>query len=135
MVIMARFTAWRPTRSAVALTVGIIVLAALVLGGLHLAKERGEQVRREEAIKVAEAQLETNADEDIALNSGDEETQNEEQNSGSTAPGETSGESSQPNPSALPETGPSEAFSAVIVALVAFSAASYVTSRKALRQQ
>ena len=47
----------RITRSGVGLTVGIIVLALVVLGGLYLAKERGEQARRADAIEIAQQNL------------------------------------------------------------------------------
>ena len=47
----------RITRAGVGLTVGIIVLALVVLGGLYLAKERGEQARRADAIEVAQRNL------------------------------------------------------------------------------
>ena len=48
----------RITRAGVALTVGIILLTGLIVGGLLWAKNSGEQARREEALQIAEQNLE-----------------------------------------------------------------------------
>ena len=69
---MSKLTDWRPTRSGLLLTVLIVVLAAAVLSGLWIVKERGESARREAAIEVAQEQLEAENDGVVALNEGDE---------------------------------------------------------------
>ncbi len=69
---MSKLTDWRPTRSGLLLTVVIVVLAAAVLSGLWIVKERGESARREAAIEVAQEQLEAENDGVVALNEGDE---------------------------------------------------------------
>jgi FtsZ-interacting cell division protein ZipA len=132
---MARFTGWRPTRAGIVLVVGIIVLAALVLGGLYLVRERGEQARRDEAIQVAEGQLNEEAN-DVALNDPEETNTPEET---ATPSEQTNGGTTQNNPAPtateLPQTGPSDIFAGLIVALLTFSVTSYVMSRTAVQKR
>lgn len=129
------------TRAGVGLVVGIIILGLLVLGGLWLVRERGDQARRAEAITIAEQQLraESNKDEDVALNNGDDKKEE------STAkPGNTSSEPEgvKPTPQTeatpvkpaapaaeLPQTGPNAA-SFVAAGLLSFAVVSFMRSRK-----
>lgn len=67
----------RITRAGVALTVGIIVLTGLIVGGLFWVKQSGEQARRDDAVKIAEEKLEQESGDDVALNS-DENGENKE---------------------------------------------------------
>jgi len=132
------------TRAGVALTVGIIVVTGLIIGGLFWAKERGEQARRDDAIQVAEQNLEEQSNEDVALNEG--ETNNEEENQGTEAPAQSGNESTQSGTSnsgspampaggtttELPQTGPGDAVSFIGAGLVTFAAIAYYRSRRAL---
>lgn len=142
----------RITAAGVGLTVGIIVLAAVIFGGLYLVKERGEQARREEAIKVAQNNLDQQSSETPALNEGDEASNPQEGttqggtdttgNQGSTdtdtnADTETETNSGTSTDSAsgddvdtLPETGAGDIVPAVAMGILTFSVASYVVSRR-----
>jgi len=139
----------RITQAGVALTVGIIIVTALIIGGFFYVRNAGEQARREEAIKIAEQNLEDQSDEGVALN--DDSKNNSENssdkptdsNSGDTTNNQdtsnqdTSSSSSTNNSSAdqpageLPQTGPADSLTSVVVlSLLSFSAASYVNSRR-----
>lgn len=56
------------TRSGVALTVGIIILSLVVLGGLFVVKQQGEQARHSEAVRLAEEKLKSDSNQEVALN-------------------------------------------------------------------
>lgn len=105
---MSKLTQWRPTRSGLILTVAIVVLAAAVLTGLWMVRERGESARREAAIEVAQEQLEAENDGVVALNEGDEATT--ETSSEATTSEETvvvEEETVTVTVEELPQTGPS----------------------------
>jgi predicted lipid-binding transport protein (Tim44 family) len=126
------------TRTGIALLIGIIILAVLVIGGLLFLRDRGEQARREQAIEVADQQLKQDSDRDIAIDSGNGNNQAEAEASPSsepapsTAPADTNpAPSSTPEASALPETGP-ELTPLVAIALLSFAAVSYQQSRRRL---
>jgi LPXTG-motif cell wall-anchored protein len=140
---MARFVWVRPTRSGVLMIVGIVVLAALLLGGLFWLKQSGEQARRGEAISTAEQQLQQESDKGVALNEGDkdqdtskdQQTNNDQtQSESSSAPNEGSSNSSTPQSvTELPQTGPeTNLLGPIVVALVTFAAVSYYRSRRSL---
>lgn len=75
---MSAQTHVRFTRTGVALAVGIIILTIALIAGLLYVKDRGEQARNQETLKVAEENLKSQANQDVALNSSNEEnTQNE----------------------------------------------------------
>ena len=126
------------TRAGVALTVGIILVIGLIIGGLFWAKNQGEQARRDDAINIAEENLEEQSGEDVALNDGDEAT-NEENNGAPTESTTNNGAANSPAsvPTAgtteLPQTGPSDAIAVLGLLLLAFSATSYVISVRTLR--
>jgi len=131
------------TRAGVGLVVGIIILGALVLGGLYLVRERGAQARREEAITVADQQLQAESDKEIALNSDDDkqetpaETPAPAKTEEPTKAPQTTPAPTKPQPAAateLPQTGP-EAFSFVAVGLLSFAVVSFVRSRKLVSSQ
>jgi len=129
---MAIFGGWRVTRVGVLFIVGIIVLAGLVTGGIFLVKNRGEAVRREEAVKVAEQNLEDQSKVAVQPVPAEESTAQ-----GATDP-DAAGETVTSTPTAtaeeLPQTGPAELQAIgniVIVALLALSVSFYVTSRRA----
>ncbi len=137
----------RITRAGVGLTVGIIVLALVVLGGLYLAKERGEQARRADAIEVAQQNLDAQSGTDTLTPSIDGNTEqsganNEESTestndseASTTEEGATTQESTtQGSPNELPQTGASETAAIIAVALLTFACVSYSASRRALTQ-
>ncbi len=144
----------RVTRAGVWLTVGIIVLTGAVLGGLYIAAQRGEKARRDEAIAIAEKNLQEQSKNDTALNQGSgtsgEDSTNESAtgqsgSSGSTESngatgGTSSSNSASPNNSAsqqatvseLPQTGPvSGLFAALVGGIVTYAVIAYVRSRNA----
>ena len=139
------------TRAGVALTVGIIVVTGLIIGGLFWIRGAGQQARQDEAMKIAQQQLEEESRNDVALNEGDEEKANENESQSSTESG-TANNSSEQNTSSqtnnsssntshsesaaseLPQTGAGDLMPAVVLALLAFSAASYVVSKRQLSQ-
>jgi LPXTG-motif cell wall-anchored protein len=123
----------RITRSGVGLTVGIIVLALVVLGGLYLVKERGEQARREDAIEVAQETLESESAEEGSL------TPSIDGNNEVTDEGDSSEQSQQmpaggtdQSPQELPATGPTDAASLLVLGALSFTVASYFSSRRAV---
>jgi len=124
------------TRAGVGLVVGIIILGALVLGGMWLVRERGEQARREEAITIADQQLQAESDQDIAIAPEDTSNDAPAKPEGSTTTGQTENSNDSPvtatPPAAateLPQTGPG-AISIVGIGLLSFAVASFVHSRK-----
>jgi len=128
------------TRAGVGLVVGIIILGLLVLGGLYLVRERGEQARRAEAINIADQQLQAESDSDIAISTdGDaEETPAAEEQPATTGQTDTSDDSpvsaappaTPPAAAAeLPQTGP-DAISIVGLGLLSFAVVSFIHSRK-----
>ena len=142
----------RITRAGVALTVGIIVLTGLIIGGLFWVRQSGEQARRDEATKIAEQNLEEQSGNDVALNddskknddndkSKDESssssndtssTTKNESESSSTSESSNASSSSQ-SASELPQTGPAETGVAVIaLGATTFAAVAYYRSRRSL---
>jgi len=126
------------TRAGVGLVVGIIILAALVFGGLWLVRERGEQARREEAIAIADQQLKDESNQETAINTDDANKESEstpEAQSGASSTQSSTNQASNAASGAavteLPQTGPQE--NAIIVfGILAFAVASFVRSRKLL---
>ena len=134
-------------RTGLALTVGIIILSLVALGGLYLVKNQGEQARREEAVKVAEERLKAESEQEVALENGaanesvteevvvEEESQaGSEQSAGS---GTGAGQGNGGNVAAaeeLPQTGSSEVLTAVALGVLTFSVATYAVSRNNLRR-
>ncbi len=147
-----------------ALTVGIIVVTGLIIGGLFWIRGAGEQARQSEATKIAQQQLEEESRNDVALNEGDEankdETKSEEESSsngsgststngqlntesqtgsqGQSGSNSTSGNASNSGSSStgateLPQTGIDDAAPAFVLALLAFSIGSYISSRRQLQ--
>lgn len=123
---MAIFNGWRITRAGVVFVVGILVLAGLVFGGIWFVNERGEQARRDEAIKIAEQQLEEQSEVATETNSGTVSADEEQEN------GATPSTGSEENVE-LPETG-AEIMQILAVTMLTLSVAYYVSSRRALGQ-
>ena len=144
----------RITRAGVWLTVGIIGLGLLVLGGLYIASQRGEQARRDEAIAIAENNLSEQSKNETPVLGGDTDTSSNGATSGetgtSTGPGSTEAGSSTANNSGstsgsntatstdktiseLPQTGPTDSLTVfAIIGIVTYFAASFISSRKSL---
>lgn len=132
----------RLTRAGVALTVGIIVVTGLIIGGLFWVKHAGEQARYDEATKIAQQKLEDESSKDVALNSGDDEKNTETKAENGTNNGAESGASQQTGGNAtgeqqateLPQTGPAEdsLTTLVVVGVLAFATVSYWRSRRVL---
>lgn len=129
------------TRTGVTLTVGIIVLTALLTGGLFWVKNAGEQARRQEAITTAEQNLKDEADKDVAIGEDKEKTESSQSGeSGSSSTSESAGTSSDSSStagdsssstSALPQTGPADTvLVAAILGVATFAATGYVQSRR-----
>jgi hypothetical protein len=138
-VIMAAASRFNLTRAGIGLVIGIIILALVVFGGIWLVRERGEQARRDEAIAIADQQIEQQDDQDIAIGSGNSTSNNLDQaapsQSTDQAPASSNGAASTPAPAAaaneLPQTGP-ELMPIVAFALLSFATVSYIQSRKLL---
>ena len=130
----------RITRAGVGLTVGIIVLALVVLGGLYLAKERGEQARRADAIEVELQNLDAQSGTytltpSIDCNTEQSTESTNDSEASTTEEGATTQESTtQGSPNELPQTGASETAAIIAVALLTFASVSYSASRRALTQ-
>lgn len=121
---MPIFNGWRITRAGVVFVIGILVLAGLVFGGIMLVQQRGEQARRDEAVKIAEQQLKEQSE--VAKETNTEPVKTDEaQTNGTTVPATTT--------TTLPETGP-ELMQILAVTALALSAAYYATSLRAARQ-
>lgn len=124
----------RVTRSGVALTVGIIIIGLLVLGGLYIVKQRGEQARREDAIQVAQENLESQSAQNGALTPGDDSnestTQTPRNDNSNAQQMPTGGNGGTATPGELPATGPTEVVSLLAAALLSFSTVAYLQSRK-----
>lgn len=152
----------RITQSGVALTVGIIILTGLIIGGLFWVKQTGEQARRDEAVQIAEEKLEEESNNGVALNDGEEAEKNESERSNgeTTSPAEENPESipgaeTAPNESSsdtqtsdelaqtgtdvpeetvteLPETGLADTGVVLVLGTATFAAVTYYRSRRSL---
>ena len=135
---MALFGGWRLTRTGILFVVGVVVLAALVFGGIVLVRQRGDQVRRDEAVKVAEQNLKNDSGVAVvpATESNDANKATTDTNTGAdtTIPGTTSADSTvaaATDSDQLPKTGPADDFGRIIsVTILASSVAFYVASRR-----
>jgi len=129
---MALFGGRRITRAGILFIVGVLVLGALVTGGIFMVKSQGEAVRRDEAIKIAEQTLKDQSKVATQPVNTPEYTESETQSTG-TDSGDavvTANEKAEE----LPATGPEELRALgqlLIVALLAFSASAYISSRRA----
>ncbi|HEY8992595.1 MAG TPA: hypothetical protein VIM37_01960 [Candidatus Microsaccharimonas sp.] len=141
---MAIFGGWRLTRAGILFIIGIIVLGGLVTGGIFLVKNHGEAVRRDQAVKIAEAKLKEDSKTQTATQPVNTDTTDTDKTSTSgtdtntdtaTAPATDSGAAAGSDATALPVTGPDDLLifgRTMIVAIVAFSVVSYIASRRAV---
>lgn len=127
---MAGLNGWRLTRAGVVFVAGIIVLALVVFGVIMFVRERGEQARRDEAIAVAEQNLETQSEVSNTPVSEPEESEGDDAWT-NTAPGTPV--DMTPGAAELPETGIEGIGPVVILALMTLAIAYYATSRRTVR--
>lgn len=126
---MAVLNGWRLTRTGALFFGGVIILGALLIGTIYLVTQQAEQARRDEAVKIAEQNLQEQSRE-VAQQSS-EETNNQTVQ-GEASPPETSSTTSS-SATALPQTGP-ELQLLFIVTILALSVSYYLTSRRAAHQ-
>ena len=148
---MARFSGARITRAGIIFIIGIVVLAGLVFGGVMIAKNRGEQVRRDEAIKIAEQTLKDQS-EAIATGAVDGKTPETTGSTGTTGTTGSAGSTGSTGSTGsvgtngvvattgtattqLPATGPTADLGRLAsVAILAVSIAVYVASRRTVQR-
>ena len=134
------------TKNGVALTVGIIILTGLLIGGLFWVRSAGEQARRSDAVTAAEQNLTDETNKNVAIDSdGSNGDSSAKSDSSSSSSGSSSSNSSTSNSSSnsntattetseLPQTGPADAvFVAIMLGVSTYVAASYVQSRQRAR--
>lgn len=132
---MAIFGGWRITRTGIVFVLGIVVLAAAVFGGVWMVKERGEQARQEEAVRIAQQNLEEQSQ--TPVNESDDE---EEQGMGVVAVEDDDEATSagsdvavQGDQDEMPQTGAGLNM-LLAIAFLTLAGAYYATSRRAVRQ-
>jgi len=136
---MAMLGGWRLTRTGVLFVIGIVVLAGLVTGAVFLVKGRGEQVRRDEAVKVAEQNLREQSQGPIASDTdndaAEQEAKAKAEADAKAAEEAKNAEIAAVDPNQLPQTGPADDFGRIlVVTILATSVAFYVGSRRAAQQ-
>ena len=137
---MERYIGGRLTGAGIGLLIGIIVLTAVLIGGLLFVKHQGEQARRTEAIKIAEEKLKAESGGDVALgggavnsDQGSDSDKGGSQGSESTASGQASQQAAHgSSPSQLPQTGPADGLLIIVLGLTTYTAVAYYRSRQAL---
>lgn len=130
---MAVFNGWRLTRAGVVFVVGIIVLALVVFGVIMFVRERGEQARRDEAIAVAEQNLEAQSEVSTAQTADDENTDSETTPAQASPATPAPATPTAPQAAQLPETGIESVAPIIILAIVTLAISYYVTSRRTVR--
>lgn len=131
---MAFLDSLRITRTGIVFIVGAIVLVGLVIGTIFIVRDRGEQARRQDAIEVAQKNLEEQSQTSTPAAEGDSEkapTTNTAVPEAET-PAQTSSSSTTQSSTQLPETG-ADLTTLIIVSLLALSVSYYVASRRAVR--
>lgn len=121
---MAKRNGWITIKGIIIAAI-IVVLALGVWGGVKIAQDRGEQVRRADAVKEAEDRLDEIASQEA-------ETEDSEQAEEQPAEDEDSRVAATIDE--MPETGPGETMAVVGLAALAFAAASYATSKRQVRK-
>ena len=138
---MAMFSGWRVTRVGIVFVIGVIVLGGLVVGGIYLAKHRGEQVRRDQAIAIAEKNLTSQSaitpSTATAPSTESSNTSSDATHVGTAATdANTSGSTTSTGSTTaqLPQTGFDGIERLVVVTILSLSVAFYVASRRAVRE-
>jgi hypothetical protein len=134
-VCMARLANLRPTRAGIVFIGITIVLAVIVFAAIWTVRYRGEQVRQQEAAKIAEQNLEQQSDTPIIAQ---ETAPSDEGEQGSSNSSESSQSQSSSNPapssSTLPTTGPEDLPLFIGVIGLSLAGAYYVSSRRTLNR-
>lgn len=135
------------TRTGVAFTVGIIILALAAFAGLYFVQQQGEQARRDDAIQVAEERLEAENDQEVSIDgaTSDDSTTEEDAaentpqagNDAAVIPGtndsaNNSASATQDTATELPQTGPEMLGALIGLGALTYAGAVYVRSRRAL---
>jgi len=131
---MATLGRLRVTRAGILFIVGVLILGILVTGAIFLVKNRGEAVRRDQAIQIAEQNLKDQSAATSAADTDDEGADVPPSDSTDTATDTTTVATTTPAETELPQTGPESAGNIAIVAILALSIAFYVASRRATHQ-
>ena len=131
---MAMFSGWRITRVGILFVIGVLVLGGLVFAGVSLVKQRGEQVRRDEAVKIAEQNLKNEsesvpASEGATSGAAPAESAEDNKPAATSTVATTGGTSTE-----LPQTGLEGVGSILAVTALSLSVAFYVASRRAVRE-
>ena len=121
---MATMSGWRITRAGIVFILVALLLVGAVIGASYLLRERGEQVRQQEAAEIARENLENESNDPVVIARDEPETVDTN--------GETGEGSGAPVPEELPETGPTEFGALIASVLVAASVAAFLQSRQAL---
>ncbi len=113
----------------------VVILAAALIGGSVFVQKRGEQVRAHNAEVAVQQQNSQKSDgsHDTSTNNTNTNTNANNQPSSSDQAGQSTGEpaSSGSTDSQLPQTGPGDVVgTALVLALLTFTAVSYVSSRR-----
>jgi uncharacterized protein HemX len=129
---MAFLSGLRVTRTGIVFIVGVMVLIAVVIGAIFIVRDRGEQVRRQEEVRVAQQNLEDQSktipeETKPAATSSPRSSSEGEEN-----PPVQNDTASSASSDALPETG-ADLGTLLVVTLLALSASYYVVSRQAVR--
>lgn len=109
-----------------------LLLVIVTIGVARFVQQHGAQVRRDQAIALAEKQLKTNQ---ASSNSGSSATNSSNTNSGQTTPpSATTTTTDVAQSSALPTTGPSvtSVVNIVLIGLLSAVTAAYLSSRRHL---
>lgn len=125
---MARITQWRPTRTGIIFLIVTLILAVVVFGAIRLVQYRGEQVRQQEAAKIAQQNLEESSNTPVIAE--DPSPSSEADQSDPNASGATP----QPDVDVLPNTGTDEVPIMIGVIGLAFASAYYISSRRTLQR-
>ena len=119
---MAILNGWRLTRAGALFFGGIIILGALLIGTIYFVTQHAEQARRDEAVKVAEQNLQEQSQE-VAQESNKQTVQEEA----------SSPQTSAPTATELPATG-AELSALLAVTALTLTVGYYLASRRMARQ-
>lgn len=120
---MAIFDGWRITRTGILFVIGILVLGGLVTTGLWMAKDRGEQARQDEAIQIAEEQLEDQSSNPVVIATEDQQDETRDDSEESVVA--TTNEAQEE----LPATGPE--MNLLAIAALTIATSYFIASRRA----
>jgi len=123
----------RITQAGVGLAVGIIILTGLIVGGFFWVKNSGEQARRNEAIEIAQQNLEEQSKQDDKKDAAGEiiAPENTENPPSNTQDNTSNNDTVAQEASELPRTGVADQLSnTVAISALTFAVVSYIASRR-----